>query len=305
MDLHEKNHAPTCSDFLDVKNHHLALFESWKWQKCDDRVVDLARFIKPPNPGNSPIFGSIGTICGGLFPKMYRGQICNLGWCSKQISSCLMFTSVRVEGRIAIHFSLTSKVLGGFPKRYVGVTSCTVRRSFTQNSWSFLKHSLTKNERNACHTYNRTSSAIWFWAIFGGYHAMWHTILPSTLAARVFRSTWGYHHPKGPWPPGADISSLDSPKSFEMTNYKGTRLFSNTNLWTGQNLSKSVVFCGKHWTLDISHWSSIFTKQHTSRGLLLVKDLPGGPSINLHAMDATQRLATKETRKSQRTALVL
>ena len=26
----------------------------------------------------SPIFRSIGTICGGLFPKMFWGQICNL-----------------------------------------------------------------------------------------------------------------------------------------------------------------------------------------------------------------------------------
>jgi len=25
-----------------------------------------------------PMFESIGTICGGLFPKMYRGHICNL-----------------------------------------------------------------------------------------------------------------------------------------------------------------------------------------------------------------------------------
>ena len=29
-----------------------------------------------PNPGVANVW-SIGTICGGLFPKMYRGQICN------------------------------------------------------------------------------------------------------------------------------------------------------------------------------------------------------------------------------------
>ncbi len=40
-------------------------------------VVDLAlnQAAKPWKP----IFGSVGTICGGLFPKMYGGQICNLG----------------------------------------------------------------------------------------------------------------------------------------------------------------------------------------------------------------------------------
>ena len=46
------------------------------------RVVDLARFIKPPGPLVKPlkIFRSseLGTICGGLFPKMKRGHICNL-----------------------------------------------------------------------------------------------------------------------------------------------------------------------------------------------------------------------------------
>ena len=205
-----------------------------------------------------------------------------------------MFTSVRVEGRIAIHFSLTSKVLGGFPKQYVGVTSCTVRRSFTQNSWSFLKHSLTKNERNACHTYNRTSSAIWFWAIFGGYHAMWHTMGVSS-SQRTMTNGCGYL--KLRFPEIIRNDQLQRHPVFFLTRISEPE--------RAQNLSKSVVFCGKHCPLDISHWSSIFTEQHTSRGLLLVKDLPEGPSIHLRAMDATQRLATKETRKSQRTALVL
>ena len=40
------------------------------------RVVDLA--LNQSQTVVSPIFRSIGTICGGLFPKMYRGQICNL-----------------------------------------------------------------------------------------------------------------------------------------------------------------------------------------------------------------------------------
>ena len=38
--------------------------------KMDDLGVPL--FLE------TPVFRSIGTICGGLFPKMYRGQICNL-----------------------------------------------------------------------------------------------------------------------------------------------------------------------------------------------------------------------------------
>ena len=38
------------------------------------RVVDLA-LNQAAKPWVSPIFISIGTICGGLFPKMYRGQI--------------------------------------------------------------------------------------------------------------------------------------------------------------------------------------------------------------------------------------
>ena len=39
------------------------------------RVADLAL---NQNQTRENQFRSIGTICGGLFPKMYRGQICNL-----------------------------------------------------------------------------------------------------------------------------------------------------------------------------------------------------------------------------------
>ena len=42
-------------------------------------VVDLARFIKPPKPGETPIFrSSLVPSVAALFPKMSRGHICNL-----------------------------------------------------------------------------------------------------------------------------------------------------------------------------------------------------------------------------------
>ena len=52
------------------------------------RVVDLARFIKPPNPGvtHQYVDPADGTICGGLFVSenmFFRGQLPAsffLGW---------------------------------------------------------------------------------------------------------------------------------------------------------------------------------------------------------------------------------
>ena len=43
-----------------------------------NRVVDLALNQAAKPWWNTTIEIRLGTICGGLFPKMYRGQICNL-----------------------------------------------------------------------------------------------------------------------------------------------------------------------------------------------------------------------------------
>ena len=45
----------------------------------DCRVVDLARFIKPPNPGNPPIFrSSLVPSVAECFLRCVGEQICNL-----------------------------------------------------------------------------------------------------------------------------------------------------------------------------------------------------------------------------------
>lgn len=93
-------------------------------------------------------------------------------------------------------------------------------------------------------------SAILCWAIFwGGYHAMWYIILP-------------YMCPSSQR--GANISSLDSPKSFKINRNdqqitKATGVFCLTRIsfyWS----SKSLVSCEAHRTYHIDppekHWTT-------------------------------------------------
>ena len=55
------------------KHPHARDLSDLSYWRCDFRVVDLARKIKPPNPGftHQDLDPAIGTICGGLFPNMF------------------------------------------------------------------------------------------------------------------------------------------------------------------------------------------------------------------------------------------
>ena len=77
--------------------------QHYQQKKCCDR--DLVAFIQGCRFGPessrqtlvSPILRSVGTICGGLFPKMYRGQLpAPLSFCH-HFSSTLHLQASRVD----------------------------------------------------------------------------------------------------------------------------------------------------------------------------------------------------------------